>query len=110
MGKKEKPPIIGTTCPALMNENYDYHLSGDCLQFCRCILNDKRCLGFHVDDPNDQSTQFFSRGVNVFDKEKIKMCPVYGSSKEIITMILRDKNESELKIKINNISKSNQNE
>ena len=39
-GKEKAPkPVIGTTCPALYKENYEYHLSGDCKKYLYiCII------------------------------------------------------------------------
>ena len=67
-----KTPEIGTTCPALYKEDYGYHLSGDCTKFCLCILNDMKCIGRVISDPDDQSSQFFSRGKCSIDMEQIK--------------------------------------
>ncbi len=91
-------------CPALKNENYEYMLSGDCMSYCTCMINNQRCIGFKVEDPEDRTSQFFSRGKNVLDKEKIKKCPVYGSSKETVAMIIKERHERELNEKLKQIN------
>ena len=93
-------PKIGETCPALTKENYKYHLSGDSAKFCRCMVNDEPCKGRIIDDPDDQSSQFFSRGKCMIDMEKIKKCPLYGSSKETFAAIIKDKAKKELDEKL----------
>lgn len=96
-------PQIGATCPALTNENYEYHLSGDCKPFCICSLNDKPCIGRRIDDPEDRSSQFFSRGKCMISKSGLKSCPVYGASKEVFTQIIKDKMNKQLEEKLNNL-------
>jgi hypothetical protein len=93
-------PQIGTTCPAMTNENYDYHLSGDCRQFCICSLTNKPCLGIYIADPEDRSTQFFSRGKCLVSQKALKTCPVYGASKETFAQIIKDKSQKELDEKL----------
>jgi hypothetical protein len=94
-------PVIGTTCPALYNENYEYHLSGDCTKFCKCILNDEKCIGRVISDPDDQSSQFFSRGKCSIDMDKIKKCPIYGMSTDTFKTILKERHQKELDEKMN---------
>lgn len=65
MSKKEK-----FNCPGLINENYEYHLSGDCSPFCKCAITGRDCMGKTVQDPEDRSSQFFSRGKVVMDVAK----------------------------------------
>lgn len=91
-------------CPALTNENYEYHLSGDCNKFCICSLNNLPCKGRIIQDPEDASSNFFSRGKCVIDKDKIKTCPAYGLSKESFILIIKDKAQKELDGKLKNIS------
>lgn len=93
-------PVIGATCPALYKENYEYHLSGDSTKFCLCILNDRKCVGREIIDPDDQSSQFFSRGKCSIDMEEIKKCPMYGMSKETFQTILKEKAQKELDEKL----------
>ncbi len=100
---KIKDPVIGTTCPALVKENYDYMLSGDCYDYCRCLVNGTRCPGFYVDDPEDQSSRFFSRGKNIFDPEAIKKCPMYGMSRETFAAVIKDRSEKEVKEKMEHL-------
>jgi hypothetical protein len=101
---KSKNPIIGTTCPALIKENYEYQLSGDCSSFCICTLNDRRCVGFKVEDPEDRSSNFCSRGKNILDENRLKTCPAYGISKESFVLIVKDKMQKQLNEKLNNIN------
>lgn len=96
-------PAIGTTCPALTNENYSYHLSGDCEVFCICSLNDQPCKGRRIEDPGNQSSRFFSRGKCMISQEGLKSCPVYGSSKETFKQIIKDKMQKELAEKLKNV-------
>lgn len=101
-----KTPQIGTTCPALINENYEYHLSGDCDEYCRCSINNEPCVGRTINDPDDRSSQFFSRGMCGIDEREIKKCPVYGVSKETFRLILKDRAEKELNDKLKTIENS----
>lgn len=96
-------PEIGKTCPALTNENYEYHLSGDAADHCKCTLNDLPCKGRVVVDPEDKSSQFFSRGKCMIDTEKIKECPLYGASAETIKGIAKERLEKEMNDKLNEI-------
>lgn len=95
--------LHGITCPALYKENYEYHLSGHSAEFCLCILNDEPCKGRVISDPDDQSSQFFSRGKCTIDMEEIKKCPMYGMSKETFQTILKEKAEKELNEKLNHL-------
>jgi hypothetical protein len=95
--------MTNKVCPALTNENYDYMLSGDCLSYCTCMLNDRRCIGFDVVDPEDRSSQFFSKGKNILNPTWIVKCPVYGASAETIAAIIKDKSEKILQEKIKNL-------
>jgi len=103
MENRFKTPEIGTTCPALTNENYEYRLSGDCDEFCRCSINDEPCVGRVIDDPDDQSSRFFSRGRCGIDMKKIKRCPIYGVSKETFEAIIKDRMQKELNEKLNTV-------
>jgi hypothetical protein len=100
---KTKAPVIGTTCPALTNENYKYHLSGDAEEFCICAITGNGCFGRVISDPDDQSSQFFSRGKCSIDSEKIKRCPLYGVSKETLAVVLKDRAEREFNDKVSQI-------
>jgi len=94
-------PKVGKTCPALTNEDYEYHLSGDAYsKYNKCMLNGRTCVGINVTDPDDQSSQFFSRGKAGINMDDIKKCPVYGSSKETIAIIVKEKAQRELDLKI----------
>lgn len=98
-------PEIGTTCPALSNENYEYHLAGDCKVYCICTLNDQPCKGRVISDPEDRSSQFFGRGKCMISKSGLKSCPAYGLSKETFTLIVKDKMQKELEQKLKLINK-----
>lgn len=99
-----KTPKIGTTCPALMDENYEYDLSGDAYNgHNKCMLNGKTCVGIVVTDPEDRSSQFFSRGKPSVDMDAIQECPVYGSSKETIMTIVKEKAEADLAKKLKHL-------
>lgn len=100
---KKKSPVVGTTCPALTKENYKYHLSGDCDEFCRCSITAKPCLRREIDDPDDASSQFFSRGKCSINFEKIKRCPLYGVSKEMFQSVLKDRASREFNEKVSQI-------
>jgi len=103
--KKVRVPKIGTTCPALSKENYEYHLSDDAEEFCICSITDNKCFGRTITDPLDYTSQFFSRGMCNIDLDRIKRCPLYGMSKEIFAMIIKEKMEKELNDKLIQISK-----
>ena len=96
----------GNFCPALMNENYDYHLSGDCQEFCICSVTNTPCLARTIKDPDDQSSQFFSRGRIIMDSVKANKCPVFGVSKETFASIIKDKMEKEMKEKLDNLNQN----
>jgi hypothetical protein len=93
----------GTICPALIKEDYEYHLSGDAAKFCICTLNNEACKGRVISDPDNLSSQFFSRGKCSIDMEEIKKCPVYGCSASILKLILKEKLEKEMNDKLNSI-------
>lgn len=98
------PSEKGTICPALKNEDYEYGLSGDVAdEKCLCVLNDEPCMGRVIIDPDDQSSQFFSRGKCAFDMDEIKKCPAYGLSKETLKLILKEKVEKETEEKLNQL-------
>lgn len=90
----------GTICPALSNEDYDYKLSGDFKTNCICIITGKKCLGKTIQDPEDQSSQFFSRGRIIMVEEKLNQCPCYGISKDILKIILQERLDKENEIKL----------
>lgn len=98
MNKKEK-----FNCPGLINENYEDHLSEDCSPFCKCTITGRDCIGKTVQDPEYQSSQFFSRGKVVMEVTKGEKCPLYGASKEIISSVLKDRAERDLKEKLRNL-------
>ena len=98
-----KTPEIGKTCPAMTDEYYDYKLSGDAAEHCQCILNKKLCVGIHVVDLDDQSSQFFSRGKCQLVRKDLKNCPVYGGSSETIKLLAREKLQKEFDDKMNQI-------
>ena len=104
--EKLTQPVVGATCPALTDENYEYHLSGDSAKFCRCSINDESCVGMVVRDDEDRSSRFFSRGRCWIDTERIKRCPIYGVSKETFTAIIKDRAQRELDEKLNTVKTS----
>ena len=91
---------IGATCPALTKENYEYHLSGDAADYCRCILNGRACSGRVISDPDEASSRFFSRGKCSISQKGLEKCPLYGGSKEVFIQILKDKSEKDLEGKL----------
>lgn len=97
-------PKIGTTCPGLIEENYDYHLSGNCQKFCLCMLNNQPCKGRRIEDPENRSSHFFSRGKCMISQSGLKSCPVYGASKETFVTIIKEKMQKELDEKIKSIN------
>lgn len=101
----KKTQTIEASCPALTNENYEYHLSGDAADYCICSITGNGCFGRVISDPEDRSSQFFSRGKCSIDSEKIKKCPLYGVSKETFVLIIKDRTEKELNEKLNNLNK-----
>jgi len=105
MAKKKKVPVpeIGTTCPALTKENYEYHLSGDATEFCICAITGNGCFGRIITDPLDYSSNFFSRGMCNIDLDRIKKCPLYGVSKETFQAVLKDRAQREFNDKVNQI-------
>lgn len=98
-------PLIGTTCPALTNENYGYHLSGDCKEFCICSITGNKCFGRTIEDPKDASSQFFSRAMCNIDENEIKKCPLYAVTKETFALIIKDRMMKELDEKLKHINK-----
>lgn len=85
-------------CTALIKENYEYHLSGDCSGYCICAITKKPCLGRIISDPEDRSNQFFSRAKCSIDDEELKSCPLYGADNSVILKLIeerleKDKNE-----------------
>lgn len=100
MNKKEEFACLGLT-----NENYEYHLSGDCREFCKCMITGNPCLGKTIRDPEDRSSQFFSRAKVVMDVELAKKsCPLYGAPKEIFSVIIKERAEKELNEKLKSLS------
>jgi hypothetical protein len=58
-----------------------------------------------VDDPDDQSSRFFSRAKCMIDENRLKRCPIYGiASKKTISTILKDKTQKELNEKLKKLS------
>jgi len=89
-------PQIGTTCPALKKEDYEYHLSGDCTSYCICLLTNKPCIGRRIADPQDRTSQFFSRAKCMISQKGLHDCPIYGVSKDLFVEIFKDKANQEI--------------
>ena len=101
MEDKFTPTELGTICPALTNENYEYALSGDVYrERCLCLLNNEPCTGRIVSDDNDQSNQFFSRAKCSISQKGLNNCPLYGASKDIFVDIIESKAKIELATKL----------
>jgi len=105
MSEKYNPPIVGTTCPALTEENYEYHLSDDARGFNICSITNSRCHGRIIGDFEDESSRFFSRARCAIDLEAIKTCPLYGCSANTIEMVITDRHNNELDKKLANLKK-----
>jgi len=71
-------PEVGTTCPGLVNEDYETMFSNDCLKFCLCAVTDRGCHGRFVSDSEDASSQFFSRARCHMNQDGLDSCPMYG--------------------------------
>lgn len=97
-------PQIGMTCPALTKENYEYHLSGDSEEFCICTLNDLPCMGRVIADPDNQTSDFFSRGKCMIDTEKINKCPMFGCTKETFKNVLKEKMQHQMDQKLSDLT------
>lgn len=93
-------PQIGTTCPALIDENYEYHLSGDATKFCKCAVTEKACVGRVISDPEDRSSQFFSRGKCMINQSELLNCALYGASKEVIVETIKHRHNLKLEEKL----------
>ena len=89
-------PTVGSTCKALSNENYEYHLSGDARKYCVCAITKLECKGRIIHDPKENSSQFFSRGKCAIDTDTIKECPAYGLSKETFIDIMKSRADAEI--------------
>ncbi len=98
-------PPIGTTCPALTDENYETHLLGDCQEFLICSVTGKACLGRKIADLEDESSRFFSRAKCYIDTDKIKVCPMHGCSVGVFETIIKERAEKELNEKLKKLKK-----
>lgn len=98
-------PQVGTTCPALSEENYETHLSGDCAKYLICSVTGKACLGRVIEDKDDESSRFYSRAKCYIDTDKIKKCPMYGCSVSTFETILKERAQKELEDKLKNLNK-----
>ncbi|MFA5404979.1 MAG: hypothetical protein WC358_08600 [Ignavibacteria bacterium] len=84
-------PEVGKTCQGLINEDYDTRLSGDCKSYCICGVTDRACLGRHIEDSEDQSSQFFSRARCHMSKSKLDTCPLYGMPTDMFVSAIQIK-------------------
>ena len=82
-------------CAALIKEDYEYHLYGDCLDFCMCAITKKPCLGRVISDPNNQTSQFVSRAKCSIGDKEIENCPLFGASNSIIVKLIEERLEKE---------------
>ena len=96
---------MGKICNGLIKEDYEYRLSGDSLDYCLCVVTNKRCVGIDVEDPEDRSSQFFSRGKNVPNDKKLKKCPMFGLSVETFQQIVKERLTMEMDERLNKIGK-----
>ena len=90
-------------CNGLIKEDYEYHLSGDCFEFCHCVITNERCPGIIVEDPENRLSQFFSRAKNVPDNSRLNKCPLFGSSAGLIKQIAKERILREAEERINSI-------
>ena len=97
-------PEMGKTCPAMSNEDYEYHLSGDCGDYCHCMITGKACLGRTIEDPEDASSRFVSRAKCMIDPDKLNRCPLLGAPKPIFAEVVKAKTEAELANKLANFN------
>lgn len=96
-------PVIGQTCPALTKENYECALSGDLGNRYICALTDKPCIAKVYADPDNQSSEFFSRAKVMLDPKRFDDCPCYGISKDTFKTILKERSDKKLQEKLNNL-------
>lgn len=87
MKKEPIKPEIGKTCPALINEDYDTHLSGDLMDFCVCAITGKHCIGRVIGDYEDQSSRFFGRACCRIDPNLLTHCPLHSADTELIQIV-----------------------
>lgn len=101
MGKSTKIPKdvanILRECSALTKVDRDYHLSGDCEEFFICGITGRACIVREISDPDDQSSQFFSRAKCSFDPDEAANCPAYGIDKETQKILLKARADAEHK-------------
>ena len=87
-------------CAGLINENYEYALSGDLGTYCKCMVTGRSCLAKEIGDPDERSSQFFSRAKCSISKDKLKNCPLYGASADVFKQVLLDRSKQELEEKL----------
>lgn len=92
-------------CNALIKEIFKYQFSEDCNNSCLCSLTNLRCIAIEIADPENRSSQFFSRAKNIFNKNKAQYCPLYGQSEEKIKELMIEKIKKENDEKLSNIMK-----
>lgn len=93
-------PEVGSTCPALSNENYEYHLFDDAGEYCICNVTEKPCIGRVVIDIENRSSRFFAKGKCMINVERLNNCPLFGAPKNVVKEVIKARNEKELNKKI----------
>ena len=97
-------PEAGTTCHALINENYETMLSGECNKFCTCAITERQCSGAYIDDSEDASSQFVSRARNHMSNRRLNSCPMYGLSREIYVLAVKERAQKKLEETLSKMS------
>lgn len=94
-------PEHGTTCPALINEDYEYKFSDDCRKFCTCAITGSQCIGTVVADSEEASTNMFSRAKCHMSTKKLNQCPMYGLPKDLYIQAVKHRAELKLQDTLN---------
>lgn len=97
-------PEAGTTCHALINENYETMLSGECHKYCTCAITEKQCSGAYLQDDEDASSRFVSRARNHMSQFRLNSCPMYGLSREIYILAVKERAQKKLEETLSKMS------